>query len=170
MEALRKIDDLSLEQLRDEVWFWRTDAAARLFFRMGEVRDTKVTTKAGWEARRRLSGLIESLSDALAGKYHPECFACLQPIRPGDAVITDVTEGGMHAECPVDGQPSTAKPGDKIFMDPESIVIDEDHPEGGEAREKPDHLVAHAASRLYSEEQIVAKVEAARALLEQAAA
>lgn len=159
------VDQLTIEQLRDEVWFWRTDAAARLYFRMDDVKQTRATTHAGREARRHLAGDAETLSDALTGRYHPECFACALPIFPGHAVISDVNEGEMHAECPAEGRERTIKPGDKVFMDRESIVTDEDHPEGGELADKPDHIVAHAASRLYSDEQIAARLDAARALL-----
>lgn len=161
----RPIDVLTVEELRDEVWYWRTDAAARLFFLMDAVKVTSPRANAGREARRHLAGLIETLSEALRGEYHPACFCCAEPIRPGDAVISDVTEGEMHAECPAPGERSTFRPGGKVFMEPESIVIDEDHPEGGDPALKPDHLVAHEASRLYTHEQIVAKLETARAVL-----
>lgn len=165
MSEHRKVEDLTLDELRDEVWLWRTDAAARLYGRMDDVRKSSPRARAGREARRHLCGDVETLSDALAGVYDPICFACLLPIKPGDAVICDVDEGEMHAACPVDGQPSTAKPGDKIYMEPESIVIDEDHPEGGDPALKPDHIVAHEASRLYSHDQLVDRLTAARALL-----
>lgn len=166
MSQTNKVEDLTLEQLRDEVWLWRTEATARLFFTMGEVEASSPRSRVGHDARRRLNAEVETLSDALAGNYHPSCFVCGFSIRPGDAVLTDVNEGEMHAECPQhEGGPQAAAPGDKIYMDPESIVIDEDHPEGGDPALKPDHLVAFAAGRLYSDEQIVAKIEAARLLL-----
>lgn len=159
------VDHLTIEQLRDEVWLWRIDAALRLFNRMDAVKQTRAATRAGREARRDLAGDVETLGDAMAGRYHPDCFACGLPIIPGDAVISDVNEGEMHAECPAEGRERTIKPGDKVFMDRESIVIEEDHPDGGDLADKPDHIVAHAASRLYSDKQIAARLDTARALL-----
>ena len=82
----RRVEDLSLEQLRDEVWLWRTDAAARLAVHVVEDRRP---TKA--ERRREMHGVAETLYGALTSKYHDTCFACGFSIHPGDAVISDVT-------------------------------------------------------------------------------
>ena len=158
MSEFQKIEDLSIETLREEVWMWRTDAAARLATLAVEVDSTNPHSRVGMNARREFRGEAETLNDALAGRYHPRCFCCGFSIRPGDAVIQDVSEGEMHADCPSEeGGVQVLRPGDKVFMEPDSIVIDEDHPDGGEAGDKPDHIVAHESARLYTHEQIVAK-------------
>lgn len=159
-------DTMNQAQLRDEVWFWREETTAELFHLRRAVEATTARSKAGQEARQRLRGAVQQLSEALSGDVLDDCFACALPIRPGDAVITDVNEGEMHAQCPKPGRPQTIMPGDKVFLDPESIVIDDDHPEGGDPALKPDHIVAHEAARLFTAEQISQRLAEARALLE----
>lgn len=167
MAEYRKVEDLSLEDLREEVWFWRTDAAAGLASMIAERQARPPSEAEAEESEGLLAYAAEALHDALRGRYHERCFACGFSIQPGDAVISDVNEGEMHASCPdQEGGAQAIKPGDKVFMDRDSIVIDQDHPEGGEASEKPDHIVAHEATRLYTHEQIVAKVTTAMAKAE----
>lgn len=162
--VVRDPETMTEQELRDEVWFWRGNTAASLFFAVGALKDKDRRTGLR-DRRREVEALTDLLTSALSGEALETCFACGLPIREGEAVICDVEQGEMHAECPVDGRPRTLKPGDKVFMDPASICIDEDHPEGGDPALKPDHIVAHAHARLYDTAGVIRQVETARAAL-----
>lgn len=161
MSEARDVDAMSLEQLRDEVWYWRTDAAAQLGTLMlvvgGGCKDLRGTP------RKRAAYLVDLLGSAVAGEVHEICFVCAEPLRPGEAAINDVEMGDMHAACPTLCSGPPIQPGDKVFMDPEGIVWEGDGP-------KPDHIVAHAVERLYSAARIVEKLAAAQAVLSKAKA
>lgn len=155
--TVRDPDAMTEAQLRDEVWFWRTEAAAGLSERRIQLKLARETKRGGIGLlKREIERLEALLAAALAGELHDRCFACGSEIRPGDACLSDVEMGEMHAMCPIDGRASTVAPGDKVYMEPESLVWEGDGP-------KPDHLVAFAHERLYTTAQIAAKLERAAA-------
>lgn len=152
-------DTMSVEDLRDEVWFWRDNAAATLVQEIVKLRMLEEGGRRGVVRKRRsIQSVADLLEAALFGDVNATCFACGLPIRAGDACISDVEGGEMHAECPDSGRASTLKPGDKVFVDPDSIVWEGEGP-------KPDHLIAHACERLFTVDQLVRRVDEARAAI-----
>lgn len=154
--ALRDPDTMSLEDLRDEVWFWRTEAAASLHERRIQLRLARERGGRGVGLlKREIERLRALLTSALAGELHEGCPACGEPIRPGDACLSDVEMGQMHAMCPIGGRVSTVRPGDRVYMEPEAIVWEGEGP-------KPDHLIAFSHERLYTTAQVAEAVAGER--------
>jgi len=159
-------DAMTAEQLRDEVWYWRTEAAADLGFRLCEVENPDLRTDFRGRAtlKRRVEARVSLLSNALSGDIFEACSICGEAIRPGVALIRDVDMGDCHAECMGDPEikrEGGARPGDTILVDPESVVGFDDEPDP----ESDGRLIAHEHSRLYTTDQIAAKLEMARAAI-----
>jgi len=94
------IDELA--QLREEVHFWRANAAATLStaVMMAEAAARKGDTDE--EARILVSTILPqstALRDALAGDYHEYCESCGKPLLDGQPVVSDVDCGDIHAQC-----------------------------------------------------------------------
>ena len=105
--------------------------------------------------RQELAETVVALGEALEDDFRPRCGACGEPVRVGQAVLPDVEMGEIHADC---GNPDRVAPGDKVFVDPESIVVEE-------GAEKPDHLVAGEAGWLMDAVQIAERLARGRAVL-----
>lgn len=141
MSEARDVEAMNLEELRAEVWYWREEAAADLAFRVSEYqRGGSGAFRTRQALRDRIRCLAEQLEGALGHDLFQACEACGEAVKPGQAVISDADGGELHATCM--GAPSGCQPGDKLFVDPAAIVWEGEGP-------KPDHIVAHASSRLY---------------------
>ena len=161
MDKARDVEALSIEELRAEVWFWREGAAATLGAKMlwlEAMNDGDARRRGIKRVRKQVTTLSAQLQEALAGEYWSLfCEACGGPVKPGQAVISDVDCGEMHADC-ADGGWGRYKPGDKLFLEPEAIAWEGEGP-------KPDHIVCHASERLYTTAQLVEQLGRARAAL-----
>jgi hypothetical protein len=151
--ALRDPDTMSEQDLREEVWFWRENAAAGLGFARVDLKIAREMKKGGIGAlKKRIDEFVSMLTSALTGDLHEGCGACGFSIRPGDACIWYEDIGEAHAACPAfEGGPQAAQVGDRIEMEPEAIVWEGEGP-------PPDHLVAHAHDRLYTTAVIATKI------------
>lgn len=160
-------DTMTVEQLREEAWFWRANAAASLFFALVDLRHHGAggTFRSRRALTRRIRELVELLDNALTGDLHQTCGICGEPLRPGQAALSDLDMGDVHAHCSGDpigraaGEP--AQPGDRIQCDPESIV----DADGDPMPDTDGILTAYPIDRLYTTADLLAKVAEARELL-----
>jgi hypothetical protein len=149
--------------LLEERHFWRETAACRISSLAvavvgdGRMHRRPIVPKSA--LRQELLETVQALESALAGDFFPACEACGEQVRPGDATIYDVDCGEMHADCCAPSSQSPVRPGDKVFLDPESIVV-----EDGETPR--DHIVAGVASSLFTDTQIAEHLAGGVRLLE----
>lgn len=164
--AVRDPGAMTEAELREEVWFWRTEAASGLFFLTVEARAAMEKDPEGTETfqlRDRVRQRREALISALTGDLFDSCDVCTDPILWGAACLRDVEMGDVHAECmgaPMPGAGPIA-PGDKVQCDPEGIVGPDDEP----IPDSDGILIAYAHDRLYTTPQILKRLDEAAALL-----
>ncbi len=118
-----KPEDMSLQQLRDEVAYWRAEARASLHFALTDARmaaDKGDHERAEDIIRDRLRQSAGSLESALNGEIHMLCEACGKPLRDGQLTIASDDTNDVHAEC-MGATPENLATGG-IWVDPQSIV------------------------------------------------
>lgn len=107
----RAVESLTLEQLRDEVTYWRQDAAARLLMALALAKAAEIKGEEDRCAQITVSTIFPTraaLSNALNGEvYWPVCEGCSSPVHPGDAVYAYEDGGEGHCDC---DQPQMADP------------------------------------------------------------
>lgn len=141
--------------LLEERHFWRETAACHISSLVvalaGDRRMHCRPIVPRSALRQELRETVESLRAAFAGDFFPICEACGEAVRPGDATLRDVDCGDLHADCCAAESQQPVKPGDKVFLDPESIVVEE-----GEAPR--DHIHAGVAANLLTDAEIAERL------------
>lgn len=101
-------EDDQVQLLRDEVTYWRQDAAARLRTAMILARAAEAEGEENRAAEIRVGILYPTraaLRNALSGDiYYPLCEHCSKPLQTGDAVYAvsddgDCVTGEVHVDC-----------------------------------------------------------------------
>lgn len=148
---------MSEDQLRAEVWFWRTRAADELQRLHRRIAVGFVAQEHVADLSSRASVWAGLLEGAMTGDDVDKCPLCSEVLVPGQAALREVEEGEVHAEClgtPIgDGQA-----GDRFQLDPESVVDADDEPD-------PDSdgvLVSHAYAPAKTTAEIAGIVAAFR--------
>lgn len=103
--------NMTEDQLRAEVWYWRERIAEHL---------SEALTADDYDLVRIWAPM---LSGAVAGDEITKCFACNEALVPGQPCIRDVTEGEAHAGCM-----GTHIEGGRYQLDPESVCDEHDEP------------------------------------------
>lgn len=95
------VGDLTRDQLRDEVSYWRQNAAAQVQMALAELNQQPTPEQPPWRysVERRLREQVANLGCALRGDLFESCGACPEPIRPGDPVVQYEDVGEVHARC-----------------------------------------------------------------------
>lgn len=97
-----EINALPVDRLREEVWAWRQDAAARI---QGMMASAKASDERGEEDRaidirvNFLSPSAVALSNYIAGEYHEACEDCGKPLLHGQQVWPVEDANDVHASC-----------------------------------------------------------------------
>ena len=116
------MSETSTIRLREEVAFWRKDAAARLW---GAMADYRAAEEAGDQKRmiaikvRDIDPTLYAFRDADAGHFHEGCEFCSAPLHHGQFVIL-YEDATVHADCDNPDQPASyggAVPYDDMFTD-----------------------------------------------------
>lgn len=121
------VEHLSAKAAREEVRFWRAEAAATLEMAMSLLTSHRKNGNLDQEAELavgQFNPLRRALQDAIAGEYFERCESCLEPVREGDLVVDFADVGEVHARCcGVEGEDLRA--GFEIPVGPESLELDE---------------------------------------------
>lgn len=157
-----RLDQMTIEQLRDEVTYWRENLAC---LTKAALRDYDVALKAGDDAATYalcgFQGLLSErsglLNAALNGSYFQTCEACSADIRPGQYVVYYQDVGEVHADC-AGAVPDQLREGGRI-----PLSADELHLEDGEPAPADPHLTVTVSDLLFDEEAIEAIAQRAAA-------
>lgn len=121
----RDTNEMTIEDLRKEVAFWRQNSAATLFGLTcsAKVRLARNDPSAVDLIVNSLRPQMVALSEALAGDLDSlHCEACSLAIEDGQRVFSDAEGGYLHADCL--GEPTTTEG----FVDAEGEPLAADAP------------------------------------------
>ena len=161
---MRRIETMTVEELREEVNFWRQNAACWLSSALFATAEGAMGLKA-WRYNRSPGRQVRELSsvlgEALTGEgMFPGCEGCGKPVKPGELVVSFEDVGEMHARC-AGASGDQLRDGGRIPVPLESLSLEE-----GEAPPDDPALSVYASSDLYTPEHIEAFVTEGRAWLE----
>ncbi len=109
------VADLTVEQLREEVEFWRANSAAFLWSMKIGVEAARVRGQHDFATIIEVNYMMPhatALELALGGEYHETCEACTKPLLRGQLVFQNTDGGELHAAC-LGGQPTLRGEDDK---------------------------------------------------------
>ena len=93
---------LPADRLREEVWAWRQDAAARLRTMMASARASDERGEEDRAIDLRVNFILPSanaLTQHLAGEFHDGCEACGKPLLHGQQVWPVEDANDVHVAC-----------------------------------------------------------------------
>lgn len=89
--------------LREEVAFWRREAAAMLWFATTEFRAAKSDDDRA-AATTKITPILAAFASADAKDWFDECEVCGAPIKPGDDYLPGGEDSGPHCKAHLYGQ------------------------------------------------------------------
>ncbi len=99
-----------IEDLRDEVAFWRREVAATIWVTAALFRAAKTDDERA-NIAVRLQPMLAAFASADAKDWFDECEFCGTAIRPGEAYLPGAEDAGPRCKAHLYGEHAAAAPG-----------------------------------------------------------